>query len=108
VQALRGSEADTLDALRGAGYGVVQGANEMQEDPGEAAVKAVEAAAEVARLEGLPEEVAKAETAQGAMQAAEALGPAAVAQVAASLSEEGLADYVTKPTTDDGRAGQDP
>jgi len=107
VQALRGSEADTLDALRGAGYGVVQGADEVQGDPGEAAVKAVEAAAEVARQEGLPEEVAKAETVQGAMQAAEALGPAAVAQVEASLSEEGLADYVTKPATDDGRAGQD-
>jgi MFS family permease len=107
VQVLRGSELDTLDALRGAGYGVVQGADEVQGDPGEAAVKAVEAAVEVARQEGLPEELAKAETAQGAMRAAEALGPIAVAQVEASLSEKGVTDYVTKPAADDGRAGQD-
>ncbi len=100
-QAMRRSRVDARDAIRGAGYGVVQGADEVQADLGEVALQAIEAAKEAASDAGLSEEVAAAEAAQGAMEAAESLGPEAVAQVEAKLDEEGLSDYLQQPGDSD-------
>jgi len=88
TQALRRSRVDSKDALRGAGYGVVKGAEEVQADLGAAAVQAVEAAKEIAPDAGLAQEVAIAEAAKGAIEAAQAIGPDAVAQVQQSLTEQ--------------------
>jgi hypothetical protein len=88
VRAFDQAGVDPQDALGGAGYGVVQGAAEVEVDPGQAALAAIEAAEEVARQSGVPEEVAAAHVARGALEAAEALGPEVVAEVEASLPEE--------------------
>jgi MFS family permease len=78
------------DILRGAGYGVVQGAGETGADLAKAAVQAVEAGKEVAEQAGLSEKEAAAYVAQGALEAAAAIGTGAVAQVMASLPEDVL------------------
>lgn len=78
------------DALRGAGYGIVQGAQETGVDYAEAAARAVEAARKVAEEAGLSEEQAAVYAAQGALDAAAAMGAEALAQVAASLPEDDL------------------
>jgi MFS family permease len=76
--------------LRGAGYGVVQGAGETGADLAKAAVHAVEAGKEVAEQAGLSEKEAAAYVAQGALEAAAAMGTEAVAKVMASLPEDVL------------------
>jgi len=81
---------DPRDVLRGAGYGVVQGAGETEVDLAKAAVQAVEAAREVAEQARLSEKEAAAYVAQGALEAAVAIGAEAVAQVMASLPEDVL------------------
>ncbi|MBE0430706.1 MAG: MFS transporter [Dehalococcoidia bacterium] len=81
---------DPGDALRGAGYGIVQGAGETGVDYVKAAVKAVEAARKVAEQAGLSEEQAAAYVAQGALDAAAAMGAEALAQVEDSLPEDVL------------------
>jgi MFS family permease len=91
VRSLRGSEIDAGDAIRGAGQGVVQGADEVRADVGQAAVQAVKAARELAPESGIDEEVAMAEAARGALDAAVALGPKAVAEVEASIRGEATA-----------------
>ena len=78
---------DPRDALRGAGYGIVQGAGEAGADYTQAAVKAVEAARKVAEQADPSYEDAAAYVAQGALDAAAAMGAKAVAQVKASLPE---------------------
>jgi len=78
------------DALRGAGYGVVQGAGETGADLGKAAISAVEAGKEVAEQAGLSEKEAAAYVAQGALDAAAAMGGEAMTQVKASLPEDVL------------------
>jgi hypothetical protein len=78
------------DILRGAGYGVVQGAGETGVDLAKAAVQAVEAGKEVAEQAHLSEKEAAAYVAQGALEAAAAMGAEAVAQVMASLPEDVL------------------
>jgi hypothetical protein len=78
------------DGLRGAGYGIVQGAGETGGDYAAAAAKAVEAARKVAEQAGLSEEAAAAYVAQGALDAAAAMGPEALAQVEDSLPEDVL------------------
>jgi hypothetical protein len=100
-QVMRHSRVDAQDALRGAGYGVIQGTEEVQADLSEATLQTIEAARDVAPDAGLSQEVAVAEGAQGAMEAAEAIGPEAVAQVQATLDEEGLSDYLQHPTDSD-------
>ena len=76
------------EALRGAGYGVVQGVGETGADLGKATINAVEAAREVAGQAGLSEAEAAAYFAQGALDAAAAIGDEAVAQVKASLPRD--------------------
>ena len=88
TRALRHSRVDSKDALRGAGYGVVQGADEIHADLGEAALQAVEAAKELAAETGLSEEAAVAEIAKGALEAAEALGADAVEQLKTIFPEQ--------------------
>jgi MFS family permease len=88
TQAMRRSRVDSKDALRGAGYGVVKGAEEVQADLGDAAVQAVEAAKEIAPEVGLAEEVAMTEAAKGAIEAAQDIGPDAVKQIQQSLTEQ--------------------
>ena len=78
------------DALRGAGYGVVQGTGETGADLGKAAISAVEAGKEVAEQAGLSEKEAAAYVAQGALDAAAAMGGEAMTQVKASLPEDVL------------------
>jgi len=107
TQAMRRSQVDTKDALRGAGYGVVQGAKEVQADVGEAALQAVEAAKELASEAGISEEAAVAEAARGALDAAEALGPEALAQVRESLAVEGPPDGSIESAKKDPLGGND-
>ena len=85
------------DALRGAGYGIVQGAGETGVDYTAAAAKAVEAARGVAAQAGLSEEEAAAYVAQGALDAAAAMGPEALAQVEDSLPEDVLLPGLASP-----------
>jgi hypothetical protein len=80
------------DALRGAGYGVVQGAGETGADLGKAAISAVEAGKEVAEQAGLSEKEAAAYVAQGGLDAAAAIGDEAMTEVKASLPKDVLID----------------
>ena len=82
---------DPEDAVLGVGQGIIQGAMESRADLGKAALHTIEAAREVAAQTGLPEEVAVAKVVEGMLQAAEAIGPEATAQVSKSLPEEVLA-----------------
>jgi MFS family permease len=84
------AQMDPRDILRGAGYGVVQGAGETGADLTQAAIQAVEAGKEVAEQASLSEKEAAAYVAQGALEAAAAMGAEAVAQVRASLPEDVL------------------
>jgi hypothetical protein len=84
------ARVDPRDVLRGTGYGVVQGAGETGADLAKAAVQAVETAREVAEQASLSEKEAAAYVAQGALEAAAAIGTEAVAQVMASLPEDVL------------------
>jgi hypothetical protein len=86
-QVMKRSQVDARGAIRGAGYGVVQGASETEADLGEAARQAVEGAREFAAEAGLPQDAAAAEAAQGALESAAALGPDAVAQVKEAIAE---------------------
>ena len=86
------------DALSGAGYGIVQGAIETGADHARAAVKAVETARKVAEQVGLSEKEAAVSVAQGALDAAKAMGTDALAQVRASLPED---VFPTGPTEQD-------
>jgi MFS family permease len=82
---------DPLNGISGASQGIIQGAAETGADLGVAAVQVVEAAKAIAAETGLAEEVAVAKAAEGALEAAEAIGPEAVAEVVESLPEETLA-----------------
>ena len=75
------TDADPEDSLKAAGQGVMQGAVETGADLGEVACRAIEAARDVARHIGLPEDIAAIRAAQGILEAAEAVGPEAVAKV---------------------------
>lgn len=81
---------DPRDALRGAGYGIVQGAGETGVDYARAAAKAVEAARNVAAQAGLSEAEAAACVAEGALDAGAAMGAEALAQVEDALPEDVL------------------
>jgi hypothetical protein len=76
------------DALRGAGYGVVQGAGEIGVALGQAAIGAVEAGKELAEQAGLSEKQAAAYVARGALDAAAAIGDKAMTDVEGSLPKD--------------------
>ena len=88
MRGMRQPGVDPADVLRGIGYGVVQGAHETQADLGEAVAEALEAAEREAVRIGVSEEETVVHLAQGAVEAGIALGPQAMAEVAASLPEE--------------------
>ena len=77
-----------LVALRGAGYGVVQGALESGSNPGEAAAQALEAARQAAHELGVSEKPAGRALAAGLLEAAEASGIEALLEVRAALPAE--------------------
>ncbi len=80
-----------LNGILGASQGIIQGAAETGADLGDATLQIIEAVKEIAAQTGLSEESAVAKAAEGALQAAEAIGPEAVAEVVESLPEEILA-----------------
>ena len=84
------TQMDPREILREAGYGVVQGAGETGLDLAEAAIHAIEAGKEVADKVHLSEKEAAAYVAQGALEAAAAMGTEELAQVMTSLSEDVL------------------
>ena len=81
LKALAKAGADPLDSYWGVAYGAVQGADEADEDIGDAASSAIEAARETAIELGVTESDAIAAAARGALEAGETLGPRASEQV---------------------------
>ena len=96
-----------LVALRGAGYGVVQGSLEGGRSAGEATAEALEAARQAAQELGVSAAAADTALATGMLEAAEASGEEALLEVREALPAElaGLAD-VTSVETVDGEADE--
>jgi hypothetical protein len=90
VEASTRAGADPEDAILGASQGIIQGTAESHGDLAAAAVGAIETAKEIAGQAGVSEEVAAAEAAEGALQAAEAIGSEAVARVKEAIPSVGL------------------
>lgn len=88
LRALARSGIEPRVALRGSGYGVVQGAIEAGEDPANAAVEAVEAALQIAPELGLSGDEAAASLTLGALEAAEAAGEEPLREVRRALNNE--------------------
>ncbi len=86
--ALRFSAADSPEILRGMGHGAVQGAGELGEDLTSAARGAIKAIRELAQRKGLDEESAVRHATQGAIDAAETIGPGAKENVQKSLTSD--------------------
>ena len=80
-----------MNGILGASQGIIQGSAETGSDLGEATHQTIEAVRKVAAHIGLSEEAAVEIAAEGALQAAEAIGLEAVAEVVESLPEEILA-----------------
>lgn len=78
---------DFENAILGASQGIVQGAAETNIDLSMVTADTMAAVGELAAQAGLSEELALARAAEGALQAAEALGPEAVAEVAEVIFE---------------------
>ncbi|MCE2405584.1 MAG: MFS transporter [Dehalococcoidia bacterium] len=74
VRALNERQIEPLEALRGAGYGVVQGAVEAGQDPAEAAIEAAAAAQVVADELGMAQDEAANALAKGLLEASMASG----------------------------------
>jgi MFS family permease len=100
LKALATAGADPRVTYWGVAYGAVQGADEADEDIGEAASSAIEAARETAAELGMTESEAIAAAAHGALDAATAIGPEASEQV-----RENVLDSMIGPITGD---SQDP
>ena len=81
LKALGKTAANPWDALWGAGYGSIQGANEAGVDLAEVATHAVEGARQAAPELGLSSEEAAARAAQGVLEAARSLGTEATDKV---------------------------
>jgi len=85
------------DTLRGAGYGVVQGAAETGASLGQAAISAVGAGKEMAAQAGLSEKEAAVCVARGALEAAAAIGEKAMVEVKGSLPADVLTGDSAEP-----------
>jgi len=81
VQVSTRAGADPHDAILGASQGIIQGTAEAHGDLAAATAKTIETAKEIAGQAGVSQELAAAEAAEGALQAAEAIGAEAVAIV---------------------------
>ena len=100
VRTLDRMPVQTLEALHGAGYGIVQGALESGYDPTEAAAAVVEAAREVAPQIGMSEQEATTAAAAGILDAAAASGEEALAAVRRAIPES-LADAAEKALSEE-------
>ena len=91
-----------LVALRGAGYGVVQGSLEGGRSAGEATAEALEAARQAAQELGVSAAAADTALATGMLEAAEASGEEALLEVREALPAElaGLADVTSEEAVD--------
>lgn len=96
IRTMRWGQTDVRDVFKGIGYGAVQGASEVGADPGEAAREVIETAKRMAHQSGISEEEAIAETARGAREAAEAIGPEAIARVEFSMPQEASKEDVAQ------------
>lgn len=81
VRVLANSAADDLDPLRGAGYGVIQGAARTGQDLGEVVDSALQAARDLSPELGLTEQEAASTMAAGVLRAARAEGAETLAAV---------------------------
>ena len=98
VQMLAGSPADDLEALAGAGYGVVQGASQTGQDLEEVGGNALQAARDLSGELGLTELEAATALAAGALQAARAEGSETLAAVQQALPDDlTLSDPASEP-----------
>ena len=88
IRTLTMRDVSILDALHGAGYGVVEGALEVGFSAGEATAEALEAARQAARELGVPSEEADTAVAAGMLEAAEAAGEEALLEVREALPDE--------------------
>ena len=88
LRALNSQPVANAEALRGAGYGVVQGAFEAGNDAAEASTNALEAAREAAAELGMDTDEAARAMAEGLLGAAEAAGEDTLLSVQQALPEE--------------------
>ncbi len=95
LRALTGRDVPFLDALHGAGYGVIEGALEGGLSPVEATAEAFEAARLAASELGVSHEDAESALAAGMLEAAEAAGEEALVEVREALPSE-LSDMVNE------------
>ena len=95
LRALTGRDVPFLDALHGAGYGVIEGALEGGLSPVEATAEAFEAARLAASELGVSHKDADSALAAGMLEAAEAAGEEALVEVREALPSE-LSDMVNE------------
>lgn len=98
IRTLTRRQVPILVALRGAGYGVVQGTLESGGSAAEATTQALEAARQAAQELGVPLEAADTAFAAGALEAAVASGGDALQAVREALPAElaAVGDYVSE------------
>jgi MFS family permease len=85
VEASSKAGVNNLDGISGTSQGIIQGAAETGTDLGETTLQVIKTAKEIAAQTGLSEESAVAKAVEGVLQAAEAIGPKAAAEVAESV-----------------------
>jgi len=88
THAMRQFRFDTKHVLRGIGYGVVQGADEVDADMQVAALHTVDAVKQLAPEMGITEEAAKEEVARGALEAAQTIDPEVAQNMGTILMEK--------------------
>jgi hypothetical protein len=87
-RALRLSRHEAKGVLRGVGYGIIEGTEEVQADVADAIAQAIYGARTVAPELGLSTEEAVKEVVQGVLEAGDALGPLASEHIKEALAEE--------------------
>ncbi|MFC1941536.1 hypothetical protein ACFLWL_03985, partial [Chloroflexota bacterium] len=97
MRALKRAGVDPTEAIQGSSYGAVQGAAETRADLAQAATQALASAKEAAESAGLSEEAAVGLAAEGALAAAEAIGPEALAKVKDALPSDLSETSLLKP-----------
>ncbi|MFA5054562.1 MAG: MFS transporter [Dehalococcoidia bacterium] len=90
----QGGEENVAEALRGAAYGMVQGASETGAQLETAVSEAVEAAKEVAQQTGIDQDVAVSQVVIGAIEAAKDIGKEPLEEIKSSLSKETIAKAI--------------
>ena len=88
IRAFGWEHGDKKELLRGASYGLVQAADEIDSSIGDAAVEAMEIARHTARQIGIDADEAMTTAAEGILEAAEAISEEAVEEVETALFQE--------------------